>query len=211
MPFFFAVGRFIVFLLYTQSKNHVFRVLWRTFLHQCQNLSKKTVVPPRNCYLLGQRKAVYPSQAQIDTHDQNSDTNTCQGTQWRNPGFPRNYMPTPKGAPTYCFTFLLKTAENNKFWPRKCASLPPPPLPPPHPHPPKIRQWTISRIGGVRCKVLIILLFALYIYIKSLLYVGSPCFRWSVSPEMFLWLHLINSVTVDCTGARGHTQCLQRL
>ena len=38
-------------------------------------------------------------------------------------------------------------------------------------------------------------------YIKSLLYMGSRHFdRCSVSPEMFVWLHLISPVTVDWTG-----------
>ena len=33
---------------------------------------------------------------------------------------------------------------------------------------------------------------------------GRHVFRWSVLPEMFIWAHLINPVTIDWTGTRGH-------
>ena len=35
------------------------------------------------------------------------------------------------------------------------------------------------------------------LYQIIVVYGGRPVYRWSVSPEMFVWPHSINSVTVD--------------
>ena len=53
---------------------------------------------------------------------------------------------------------------------------------------------------------LLLLLFALYQI--TVICGGRHICRWSVSPEMFLCLHLINPVTVDWAGGSGDTQCL---